>query len=131
MAKTIQDIQAVIEKRATLKLNTDLQSLCNSMNNIELLRYNGDHLAERPKAFLKVRDGQSEKFQDYEIPSMFHVSTNDRDGRFSGSILMTKLHDYWLPVYIERETKSFFDRLDQVEQQVSDLVDARNNSDEY
>jgi hypothetical protein len=130
MAKKVQDIQAVIEQRASNKLDKDMETMCNTVQRFDLLRNIDD--GQRPEVFAKypAEGTQAERYIGFSVPALFNGEV-ERNGNFSGSKWIKDLRNYWLTEYIQRETKDFFERLDRLENDVKDLMDSTVKENDY
>lgn len=133
MGKKIQDIQAIIDKRAMEKLDRDVATMCEQIRQMPLLRNMND--GQQPSVFIqkiaaKYGDPVPEGYSEYTLPALFNGEIN-RNGDFTGSLWIKGIRDKWITEYIQRETKLFFDRVDQLETDVADLLNAKNQTHDY
>lgn len=134
MAKKIQDIQAIIDKRAQAKLDADLLKMGETFRNLPLLRNMNDG-GSMPTVYYKVdpkpgHESEPPVFKELSVYDFFSAWEN-RPGDIKYSGYMTKLRAYWLTEYIQRETLEFFNRVDQLGNDVKELLDAKNQTYDY
>lgn len=116
MAKFNSDtVQAAINKLAEDRLKRDLTKISDFIQGNSLLNPS-DNSKERPspQLFEKLSD------DTYKGSTPYWVFQHKKNGSSSG--YMDKLFNYWLPVYIEQETKSFFERVDQLQANYEELL---------
>lgn len=140
---SVDSLQATINKQAEIRLRKDLWALSNSIKKNRLvIKNSGNKVPElmvvNPKADLQevkamAIDGTdvigssfkaiSHKQIDVkDLPDVLYMYTDvvSMDGE-GVSPYIRELFYYWLPFYIEEETKAFIDRIDKIQEDVDYL----------
>lgn len=133
---TVNSLQEVINKRASKRLIRDLLNLSEYISQNRLLYSNE---LDMPKLFIKNSDNpallalidgekntkrvylQSE-FSSAPFHNMFAVSSSTSNPSVSGAFAKY-LYSFWLPKYIEEETQTFIERIDDLKEDVEYLLD--------
>lgn len=118
---TINTLQDTINKRAAKRLDADLVDICNFVRGNRLLQRNDDKF---PKLTFQMAPKQDQK-RETKTQSPYWVFQYQASGRenFASSVYMDDLRAYWLPIYIEEETKAFMDKIDEIRNDVDGLLD--------
>lgn len=102
MAQQIKDLQKLIEERAAKRLREDIRKLSDVFCNQTLFK-------DLPEVFkIKTLDGKST-----EIPQYFFYWSYP---------FMKQLEDYWLPKYIEQESKELLEKVDSLREDIDNLT---------
>lgn len=120
MAREIKDIQKLIEERAILRLTSDIKNLEKLITSQPLLKHNGRN--EKPpvgELVGKLPDGEP-IYEKTNVTALFSV--NIYTHLHDSTNYMGQLYRYWLPIYIEQESREFLEKLDQIQDDVNDLL---------
>lgn len=107
--RKITDLQALIERRATKRLDKDLRDLSHSVGGNRLLRHN------------ELTPPIQQRVDDKWI-----VRSMEQLLYFEGSYMKT-LREKWLPTYIEEESATFLQEVDSLKSRVDELFDNQQN----
>lgn len=105
--REIKDLQKLIEDRARQQLSDDLDVLFDPIQRSPLMK----NLPAIFNLYCK-QTPESDRVAGYEPNRFFYWSNRYR----------TSLHEYWLPVYIERESKKLLEKVDRLSTEVEDLL---------
>lgn len=101
----LNDIQALVNKRAAEKLASDLLALRNLLQNHPLIGH--------------TNEGQ-DNFPEFKVIGLNVKGSLYRLMAWGG--LSDKLREYWYPIYVAKESKEFLDRVNHLQSQIDDLI---------
>lgn len=113
----IKDLQKLIEERAKAKLIADMKQLVETLGEQPLLNY------DTPRVHLRFEKDNSQT-PTYEP---YHIIELIRMGSGPVSYYAQRLYDYWLPIYIEKESAEFLQKVDQLQEDVQQLFSDTQN----
>lgn len=115
MAKfNTETVQAAINLLAENRLKRDLNKISDLIRENRLMAP-GNSDAERPRPDLFEKDYKGE----FSGSTPYFIFQHDSAKR---SNFMRALFDYWLPVYIQEETNAFFNKVDEIQKDVDELL---------
>lgn len=109
-------IQELINTRASNKLKADLTEFSKSIQNSPLITQ--PRQIEHPKISIVVEGEPKETTLFYLIS---HETRGVGHDRFFNGFLLQKLYELHLPLYIERETRDFFDKVERLGDEVEEI----------
>ena len=113
--RQIKDLQKLIEGKASWKLQRDLQELHNILYKHPLLNRYGESI---PPGLLIARTSSEVPKRHFAYDLLSKEGGDlQTDNSYRGD-----LYRFWLPIYIERETKNLLDRADELTTKVNDLI---------
>jgi hypothetical protein len=119
MAREIKDLQKLIEERAKAKLLKDLQELSDFIYKHPLLNHYSAPAGSPPDMY--IADTLNEKVRRIGAPDIFKMYFNEKYE--DSTCYRARLYRFWLPIYIERESTEFLEKVDQVVEDVQNLLD--------
>lgn len=144
MEKSIDGVQAVINKKAENRLKADLYDLSQRVGSNRLLSHRDDNI---PKLYIRKDDEKpvlatiegetttqrvfkTKAFESNPIDNMMGVSSSGATYNIYGSFSKL-LYDFWLPKYIEEESRAFVKKIAELEEQIeyvsSDISSIQRN----
>lgn len=128
--QTTQTLQAHIDKRASSRLDADLEALCKLVREHSILGNVQDTMPKLKylKTAAKPADGhKAPEPEVWETSDPYHLFRFEKDrynsGRFQSTTYMDALRAFLLPQYIERETKDFLEKIDTMKTELDYLSD--------
>lgn len=122
MARDIKDLQKLIEERATERLEVDLIALGKLVEKHPLLGVgdDGPQLAYNVDYGKIVNERKVVRYETQSIGRLFGATYYNQDHLWGE--YLKQLRQFWLPKYIEEESKAFLDKLDQIQNDVDYLL---------
>lgn len=127
--RTYKDLNSLVEARAKQKLLDDLADLSQKILGNSLMRPVTSARDEEnafPRLGLITLVNDQRKFEDMTTEKLFGCSkqkdTVVNESQVWGYYLK-QLYMYWLPIYIERESRSFMEAVDRMQKDVNYLLD--------
>lgn len=135
---SVDSLQATINRKAEVRLKNDLLELSNQISGSRLISgiRDGD---EAPRLFMRKEgaksvlakvDGETSNKHVYlkdhmtsnPIENLFGTTkeTYSKEPRIYGAFAL-QLFNYWLPFYIEEETRMFVERIEKIQEDVDYL----------
>lgn len=112
MSRAIKDLQKLIEERAISKLKKDLQNLSDLIHKQPLLNSNAPRLY--------IANTLDAKVQGVDGCDIFRLAFQETSE--NGTSYRARLYQFWLPIYIERESAEFLKNVDDLSNNVNDLL---------
>lgn len=126
MTRDIKDLQKLIEQRAADKLAKDLFAIADRISKEVLLqphRVNGSVDGKFPELAYTMSTTKPKVYTEESNARLFGAQAQQYTGYNIWGVYLKQLQEYWLPIYIERESKEFLEKLDKVKEDVDYLLD--------
>lgn len=122
--ETVDSLQAIINKRAAAKLDTDLAAISTFVKENRILAQTDRGMPEL--TFNLIRVAGEEPATKKLTPFWLFQYAKSGMSNYSSSSYMDQLRALWLPVYIQEETALFVEKVDKVREDVDYLLDQQD-----